>query len=129
MATYTYKCYEEDKGCGNQFELVFAMDDYVDEVPACPNCLKKKSVSRCYDADLVNVGVHNAQPKTLGALADKNAANFSKDQKESIVKKNTEYLRQGYTGDLPEGAKSMRNPDGSINVPTKQYDKDPRKKK
>ena len=129
MPTYTYECYEEDEGCGYQFEMICARGDYVNQVPSCPKCLKKESVSRCYDVDLKNVGFHDEQPKTLGALALKNADKFSVDKKKSIVEKNTEYLRKKFTGKLPKGANSMKNEDGSVNVPTKQHKKDPRKKK
>ena len=127
MATYTFKCYKDDGGCDYLFEIICSVNDYTGKNPSCPKCRKRKPVSRCYDIDLAQISFQETQPRTLGALADKNSRKLSTDEKTNILKNNTEYLRQGFTGKLPQGASSMRNKDGSVNVSTKQYKKDPRK--
>ena len=76
MPTYCYFC--------EKCEINFEHFSYMCEsnlIPECPECKKSKKVRRDFCSE--NVTVCNGI-KTIGSIADKNAATFSEDKKESL---------------------------------------------
>lgn len=80
---YKFKC----KKCG-QFDHSMLMKDYQAEID-CPTC--KGRAKRDLANDLPTKVMIDMGPKTLGALADKNADKYSKDYKDRLTKKHNEY--------------------------------------
>ena len=104
---YDFECYEEDGGCGSQFEISCKMDEIVGLKPKCPSCEKNNAVSRLYG------GIVISAPHTLGSLADKNASKMSEDHKAFLGKKHNEYRNKPFSGKLGEGMKTYgRDSDG-----------------
>jgi len=100
MPEYGFECYEEDGGCNCQFDITCSRDDIEGKKPKCPNCKKKKAVSRNFS--LGNVIVFDATPQTVGALADKNGDKVSADERAYLKSK---YIQKPkFTGALPDGA-------------------------
>lgn len=97
---YDFECYEEDGGCGSQFEISCSMSEITDLKPKCPNCDKKKAVSRVFGGIIVSA------PKTLGSLMDKNTSSMSEDYKNHLHKKHNAYRDKEFTGKLGEGMKT-----------------------
>jgi putative FmdB family regulatory protein len=103
MPFYDMAC---DK-CSHNFEIQKTIHD---PLPSkCPKC-KSKKVYQVYSVPLAKV---ENQPKTLGALADLNAAKFSEHRKNEII--------ESISGPLP------KNPDGSY-IPQKKVDRTKLKK-
>lgn len=104
---YDFECYEEDGGCGSQFEITSTMDEIVGLKPECPNCGKKKAVSRIFGGIVVST------TKTLGGLVDKNTAKLSEDHKNHLNEKHNAYRKKEFTGKLGKGMKAYeRDKDG-----------------
>jgi len=124
MPTYSFECYDDDGGCGHYFEITCSMSEIENKRPKCPNCQKKSSVFRNYDN---NIYVFDSSPKTIGALADRNAARMS-DEEINHIKTKNRIKKPKFTGSLPEGA-SLLTVDNKGNkiIPNKQG-KDFRKK-
>jgi hypothetical protein len=104
---YDFECYEEDGGCGSQFEISCKMDEIVGLKPNCPSCQKNDAVSRLYG------GIVISTPHTLGSLMDKNSSSMSEDHKAFLNKKHNEYRNKPFTGKLGDGMKTFeRGSDG-----------------
>ena len=85
MPFYEFKC----EKCEHKFELYQQMSSY--SVPeTCPSCTLPGTVIRLYDGC---PSFSNGEPKTLGALADRNASKFTDEQKAILNAKHTAYLR------------------------------------
>lgn len=128
MPQYCFECYSEDGGCGYQFTLLASMNDITTISPDCPKCKKTKPIARNYQAEGVNV--NDATPKTLGALADKNARTLSADHKRAIYNKNNAYRynKEGGITQLPQGmSRPTRDTDNTLMPSTKQRSRDIRK--
>jgi len=104
---YDFECYEEDGGCGSQFEISCKMDEIIGLKPNCPSCQKNDAVSRLYG------GIVISTPHTLGSLMDKNSSSMSEDHKAFLNKKHNEYRNKPFTGKLGDGMKTFeRDSDG-----------------
>lgn len=105
---YDFECYEDEDGCGSQFEITCSMSEISQLKPKCPVCHKEKPVHRFWG----NVYCFGPN-KTLGSLADKNSKGMSSDQKHYLNQKNNAYRYKEFQGALPEGAKKFeRDSDG-----------------
>lgn len=94
MPFYNFQCEQ----CLHTFELFMGMSDY--HIPdQCPKCNNQGAVKRIFDGC---PSVSNGEPKTLGALADKNADKLSEAEKMALNYKHTEYLRNRPAPKLPE---------------------------
>lgn len=80
MATYTFCCPSEDGGCDAQFDVVASMSEIPDLIPECPACNNKKT-RRDYSAHVVHDGIF----KTVGMLAERNAAKYSDEYKQHLL--------------------------------------------
>jgi hypothetical protein len=104
MPTYIFECFEDEGGCGTQYEQRLSMSEIDSYKPKCPTCKKRKCVKRNLTEELSGVYFTNSQPQTLGALAEKNTSRLSNDERVFIKKQNTKYLDEPFQGSLPEGA-------------------------
>lgn len=116
MPTYVFTCFQEDGGCNHTFEIKAGLHEASNLKPACPKCKKKKPISRNWQAE--NVAGIESQ-KTVGSLADKNNKKYSDDYRTKLAYDNTEYMRQDYTGPLPEGASLYEKDKNGKRIPTK----------
>jgi hypothetical protein len=101
MQFYCFECYAEDGGCSHQFELSSSKDEISKLKPRCPNCKKYKPVGRNYGAE--HVGMSMDVPRTIGALADKNADAYSDERKQQMILEQNEYKLNRPAMDLPDG--------------------------
>ena len=99
MPSYGFECYEDDGGCGMQFDIICSWDDIEGKAPKCPNCNKKKAVSRNFSG---NVIVFDASAKTVGALAERNGSRMSADEIHHIQTHNR-LSKPKFSGSLPTG--------------------------
>ena len=111
MPTYSFKCFEEDGGCGHSFEVVMSMSEYKDR-QKCPACRKVKGVHRDYTNDPINAQVilGDSEIKTVGHLAGRNRDKMSDEEKTLIKQKSTTYLEQRRletNKNLPPGMKRL----------------------
>ncbi len=97
---YNFECYKEDGGCGSQFEISCSMSEISELKPKCPECGKKKAVSRVFGGIVVST------TRTLGGLIDKNTAKLSEDNKQHLHEKHNSYRKKEFTGKLGEGMKT-----------------------
>lgn len=100
MPTYGFECYEDEDGCGLYFEIECSMDEISNTKPECPECHSIDAVARNFQGD---VYVFDSSPKTVGALADRNASKISADEQHEIKTKNR-LQKPKFTGSLPQGA-------------------------
>jgi putative FmdB family regulatory protein len=115
MPTYSFKCFEEDGGCGHSFEIVMGIKDYEDK-QKCPICKKIKCVHRDYESDPINAQVilGDSEIKTVGHLAGRNRDKMSDEEKDLLKKKNTTHLEQRRletNKNLPPGMKRLGLPE------------------
>ena len=116
MPTYVFTCDHEEGGCQHSFEIKASFDEAPNLKPKCPNCGKTKSVYRDWQAENV-AGVESQ--KTVGSLADKNNRKYSNDYVNKIHHDNTDYMRQDYTGPIPEGGKLFEKDKNGKRIPGK----------
>lgn len=103
MPIYTYQC----PSCGN-FESHQPMMKVKAKLK-CPECGKTSERNLLADASTV-IGVGDASPKTLGALAERNANRMSADEKAALTKKHNAYREEGPTKELPTGMSRIEKP-------------------
>ena len=106
MPVYSYLC----PSCG-PFELHSSIRDYKEQVK-CEKCGTKSNRQLLTDASTV-IGIGDSSPKTVGAIADKNADKMSEDEKAAIYKKNNAY-KEGPDKPLPEGMTRIKRPSERI---------------
>lgn len=104
MPTYIFKCFEDEGGCGEHYEVRLSMSETDTYQPKCPTCHKSKCVKRNFTAELEDVYFTQAKPQTLGALAERNTSRLSNDEKAKINRENNKYKDEPFQGSLPEGA-------------------------
>lgn len=128
MPTYIYECFEDDGGCGTQYEQRQSVSELATYKPRCPTCKKRKCVKRNLTAELSDVYFTNSQPQTLGALAEKNTSRLSNDERAHIVRENNKYKDEPFQGSLPENASLYPVDAQGKRVPSKeQRATDPKK--
>lgn len=95
MPIYSFKCDEEDGGCGHQFEVSMEIKNYKDK-QKCPICKKIKPVHRDYLSDPVNPQVRllDSEIKSVGHLAGRNRDKMSDEQIDALNRKNTAHLEE-----------------------------------
>jgi len=107
MPIYKYICVD----CGG-FDQSSSMKEYKSEVD-CPKCSKLSL--RDYENDL-GLGCVNI-PKTLGALADKNAKTYSADQKRDMLAEQHNYKHKSpYPVERTNFNKKMRKANETKNT-------------
>ena len=79
MAIYIFYC----EKCNSNIEIKQSMEEEL-LAPRCPICETSKYVCRNYQAENVSI---SEGIKTVGSLADRNAAKFSEDKKIAISSK------------------------------------------
>lgn len=104
MPTYIFECFEENGGCGTQYEQRLSVAELDTYKPKCPTCKKRKCVKRNLIDELSGVYFTNTQPQTLGALAEKNTSRLSNDERSNIIRENNKYKDEPFKGSLPENA-------------------------
>lgn len=72
------------------------------EKAKCPECNKVGQRDLIADVKTVT-GIGDASPKTVGALADKNRAKISLDEKIALTMKHNDYRRPKSERELPSG--------------------------
>lgn len=90
MPAYYYLCDPNQKGCGQEVELLCQMADLdeKEKVIKCPKCKKHKPLHRIYSGTTCASAYI---PKTVGSLADKNGKSFSEEYKEHLIEKGRAY--------------------------------------
>ena len=121
MPLYTFMCDPENRGCSHVFSISCLMNEISTKKPKCPGCKKTKSVIRDWSNDNIYVG--DSSPKTVGALADRNARNMSSDEQHSIKTKNR-IQKPKFTGSVPEGGSLLPvDSKGKKYIPKKKMSK------
>lgn len=103
MPTYTYQC----PSCGD-FEFRSSMSDYKNKVK-CPKCKKLSPRNVLSDAESTIV-IGDSSPKTVGAMAERNADKLSADEKHHLNKKHNAYKEQDLNKPLPPGMERIQKP-------------------
>lgn len=101
MPIYTFECYTDKNGCGHQFSITCLMSEISDKKPKCPQCNKIDTIARNFAIDNVYVG--DEAPKTVGALAERNASRMSEDEMNEIKTKG-KIQKPKFAGPRPEGS-------------------------
>lgn len=102
MPIYSYLC----PSCG-PFEHHSSIQGYKESIK-CETCGKISSRLLLADASTV-IGIGDASPKTVGAIADRNADKLSVDEKVALYKKNNAY-KEGPDKALPDGMTRIEKP-------------------
>jgi hypothetical protein len=103
---YTFKCFEDEDGCGHVFEVVMTPATYTAD-QQCPHCSSFSSVHRFYEVDEINsqVRLADSELKTVGHLAARNTEKFSEEQLAKINYEQNSYRFNREKKDLPRGMK------------------------
>ncbi len=129
MPTYIYECFEEDGGCGTQYEQKLSVSDLDSYKPKCPTCKKRKCVKRNLVAELSEVYFTQSQPQTLGALAERNTTRLSNDERSHIKYETNKYKDAPLDhNSLPEGASFYPVDAQGKRIPSKQQSTDNKRK-
>ena len=112
MPTYSFKCFDDEGGCGHEFEVIMSPATYTSRQP-CPACRKRRHVHRHYEVDEVEsqVKLADSEIKTVGHLAGRNRDNMSDEQLNQIKQKEKAHLYErqleGFNKQLPPGMKRL----------------------
>lgn len=102
MPTYVYEC----RKCEHGFEQYQAMSDK--PLVKCPVC-KKHELFRVIQPLMLGTV---SSPRTVGALADKNASKMSQEQKDKILEQQKTARDQVLFEQLPNGMSRLEKPSG-----------------
>lgn len=102
MPVYEYEC----SNCQHSLEEFQSMSDK--PLVKCPACKKHKLV-RCIGVPMM---VRDSAPKTLGSLADRNAAKMSPDEKKKIAEQQRTRRDEVLYEQLPKGMQRLEKPVG-----------------
>jgi hypothetical protein len=105
MTIYSFKCFEDEGGCGHEFEVNMSPYTYKSE-QSCPLCRKKSCVHRNYIEDGVEAQVRlsDSEVKTVGHLAARNTEKMKDDELNNRETAQRPYLKErSQKGKLPSG--------------------------
>lgn len=101
MPTYQFYCDSDIGGCNNKFEVTMMMSELDDFKPVCTECTRHEFMR----LQLYTPYVYDSSPRTVGTLSERNTRKMSRDEKNHIYTKNTEYRDKRFSGSLPDGGK------------------------